>query len=186
MSRAERAIPITQKPISYGPHCTLHYMCVATKEDFLSSVDEVVQWINDGPILLAPTATTPQNQNVTYPPHARLLAPVPPRRPPSTTTETYTKTQRLHTLSRPEPTREPRVPSTVPAPTGEPSRVPSTDHLPESISLPSGAPTPAPTRTSSRIKAPRDFLQPKLKGKVYSMLEKRLIPRKQRVPVTLI
>jgi hypothetical protein len=175
MSRAERAIPITQQPISYGPGCTLHYTCVATKEDFFSSVDEVIQWINDGPILLAPTLTTHDNPNVTCPSHAR-----------GTTTETHTETRRIHMLG-PEPSGEPPlVPSMVPAPTGKPSRVPCTDHIPESITHPLGASTPASARMSSRTKAPRDFLQPKLKGKVYSMLEKRLLLRKQRVSVTLI
>jgi hypothetical protein len=62
-SRAERAIPITDKPISYGPHFTLYYTCVNMKAEHFSSVDEVVQWIQEGPILLPPSSAPPDNPN---------------------------------------------------------------------------------------------------------------------------
>jgi hypothetical protein len=46
-------------------------------------------------------------------------------------------------------------------------------------------PTITAPRTSSRTRAPRDFLKPTHKGKVYSVLNQRSLSGKQRVPVTL-
>jgi hypothetical protein len=42
-----------------------------------------------------------------------------------------------------------------------------------------------PQRNSSRVPVPRDLLKPTHRGKVYSSLDQRIYPRKQRVPVTL-
>ncbi len=58
-------------PIVLGHHHTLYYQCVSSKEEYFSSVEEVSQWISNGPILQPPCAHVPANTNVTAPPYNR-------------------------------------------------------------------------------------------------------------------
>ena len=53
-SRAQRAQPTTDRPIALGSHHTLYYQSVTTKEQYHSSVDEIMQWIRNGPVLQLP------------------------------------------------------------------------------------------------------------------------------------
>jgi len=78
-SRAQRlAMTPTNKPISLGAHHTLYYQCVQTKEEFYSSVDEVSQWIQRGPLLRPPVDSAPTNLHVTSPPFWKVSsAPTP-------------------------------------------------------------------------------------------------------------
>jgi hypothetical protein len=59
-SRAQRlALDQTDKPIALGLHHTLYYKCVQTREEFYSSVDEITQWIQNGPLLQPPAEAEP-------------------------------------------------------------------------------------------------------------------------------
>jgi hypothetical protein len=147
--------------------------------EHFSSVDEVVQWIQEGPILQLPSSAPPDNPNVTCPPYAPLVPTAPPRRALDTTTESQTEVQRVNTA--------------VPRHIENPACTSNTNHLPddtlnqqEAILQPHQVvPTILAPRTSSRTRAPRDFLKPTHKGKVYSVLKQRSLSGKQRVPVTL-
>jgi hypothetical protein len=55
------------KPIAIGAHHTLYYRCVQSKEEFYSSVDEIVQWISTGPLLQPPTAKPRPHLHITTP-----------------------------------------------------------------------------------------------------------------------
>jgi hypothetical protein len=67
-SRAQlRAHYNGDKPIAMGAHYTLYYKCVQSKEEFYSSVDEIVQWISTGPLLQPPTADPRPHLHITTP-----------------------------------------------------------------------------------------------------------------------
>ena len=70
-SRAHTIVPNTNKPIALGSHHTLYYQCANTAEEFFSSVDDVAQWIQSGPILQPPLLSQQSNNNhVSSPPCA--------------------------------------------------------------------------------------------------------------------
>ena len=170
-SRAQRNVTTTDKPISYGPHFTLYYTCLATKEEHYSSVDEVVQWIRDGPILIAPPQATPSSPNLTAPPYARpepydTTISVPAEDAAGPTHDVPSENQCTPPEATPRNCDDDTPPRIIPVPLVTPSGVP-------------------PQRKSSRVPVPRDLLKPTHKGKVYSSLDQRIYPRKQRVPVTL-
>jgi hypothetical protein len=66
-SRALRAVPNSDTPIPLASHHTLYYRCVASGEEYFSSLDEIVESIRTGPILQAPLNPGVGNPHVTSP-----------------------------------------------------------------------------------------------------------------------
>jgi hypothetical protein len=158
-SRANRQLATTDKPVATGTHYTLHYKCVLTGDEHYSSVDEVVQWINNGPILQPPTCPSDQNTHVSAPSYGPPL---------------------LHT-SIPAglpPTHKPVAGATPRSdqPIKEPPNTGATTSVPLHHDI---------TRQSTRKRVPRDLLQPTMKGKTYHTFESRQLRGKQRVPITM-
>ena len=167
----------TSPPIALGNHHTIYYQCVATKEEYFSSVEEVSQWISNGPILQPPCAHSPANTHVTAPPY-----------------------NRPHEDNHAPATNDPGPPAPAPnmlnrlGPTPEAAPIMASRSPTEKT--PPIMPDPAldTRRKSTRTPIPRNRLQPTHHGKVYqvgkakNILKKQRVfthlPGKQRVPIT--
>jgi hypothetical protein len=167
-NHSQNALANQDKPIALGYHFTLYYQCVATKEEFYSSVDEVVQWIQTGPILQPPSPKPHNNSNVSSPPYSR----------PQLSIHT--------TLVTTEPI--------LAQPLGPALQLPDIhDFNAANNALENLAPSPleppippdnsrllVAQRRSTRTPVPRDLLKPTHKSKVYNAFITRLLTRKQR------
>ena len=174
-SRALRSIPNADPAIPLGFHYTLYYKCVATNEEHFSSLDEICEWIRNGPILQPPSNHTSRSPYLTSPPYS-----VPAQDPPATNpyperAAPISSHQPLHTQGRSDSILRKSI--SIPEP-------PSASELPAPIAETSQLPT-EPRRQSTRKRLPRDLLKPQLHGKTYSALPSQQCPRKQRVPTTL-
>ena len=139
---------------------TLHYRCLNTQAEFYASVEQIANWIQDGPLLKAPVEDSNRAPAapVTYPPYApsRFEGDLPLSCPPTSLTS--------------------------PPATGQPHELPSAITAPEaSISPPNMIDTFMPRRSKRKRRAP-DFLRPKFHGKVYLATAATHLCRKQRVP----
>ncbi len=171
-SRAQTRVDLgVDKPIALGAHNTLYYTCVMTNDEYFSSIDEIKQWIRNGPVLQPPTVQITAHPNVTAPPYA---VPQEKRSPDAVSA----RAPQARTII---PTQEPNQ-DTVPS-TMQPSS--STPPLPSivepAVTIPEEPPL-SERRQSTRKRVPRDLLKPTHHGKAYSVSR---FPRKQRVPVLL-
>jgi hypothetical protein len=139
---------------------TLHYRCLHTQAEYISTVEQITLWIHDGPLLPrpfreeAPIPTAP----VTYPVYFRWN--------PSDS----------HTAHSGENPANPSHPHTL---TIAPTILPPACEEPVQASVT----LPEELRRSQRKRKAPDFLRPKFKGKVYVVLQPTRLPRKQRVPI---
>ena len=139
---------------------TLHYRCLQSQAEYISTVDQIAAWILDGPLLPKPVRepTPIPVAPVTYPAYY----------PADHTTLTNTPTP-APTLAHPTrtiPTIAPTIPTTI-------------DHIPIPTDLEADG---TALRRSKRIRKAPDFLRPKFHGKAYTAMPGTRLPRKQRVP----
>ena len=142
---------------------SVHYRCLATQAEHYSSVDRIVQWINDGPIL-QPPETAPVHLpavTVTYPAYSPVL--------PGSSIHVPTHAPERETDL--DTTQQTDTPTTITAITDGPTSIPA----------PSLDPA-RPLRRSTRKRKAPDFLKPKFKGKAYLTASKTHWTRKERVP----
>jgi hypothetical protein len=142
---------------------TLHYRCLKTQAEFYATVSQIVQWIDEGPLLPPPDldhATPISAAPVTYP----TFAPVHTQR------NTDTPASHAH--------------DGTPKPITHTDAIPSLASVDNEIEGPNlHAPAIELRRSLRKRKAP-DFLRPKFKGKAYTALHTSHLPRKERVPIT--
>ena len=136
---------------------TLHYRCLQTRSEFIATVTQIANWIQDGPIIPRPirTPTRPSAAPVTYPTYFPV---------------NHNDDPNAHTFPALPPAAESDVPTTIPSPHTH-TQGPTV-----------GLDTSQELRRSQRKRKAPDFLRPKFKGKVYTMLQSGRLPRKQRVP----
>ncbi len=140
----------------------LHYRCLNTHAEFYSTVEQIVQWIQEGPVLQKPVEE----------PIARPSAPV-----------TYPTYSSLRPRGDTPPVSKPPP---LPNPSHDMEHTATIDLTPDLING-----TDSPTvlqetmelRRSKRKRKAPDFLRPKFHGKVYAASSWDHLPRKQRVPV---
>ena len=182
-SRAQlHALSNGTKAIAIGNHHTLYYQCVKSREEFFSSVDEIVQWIATGPILQPPATNTRPSLHTTTPSYE------PEQDNPTSLHDPLRVLTQAPQDHPPLPDR--RHDETISAP---PSEVTPKQITPEAISQPQTtgeAERPVrlnieSRRTSTRKRVPRDLLRPTHHGKAYAVKEHDKLRRKQRVPITL-
>ena len=142
---------------------------MTSQEEYYSSVEEIVEWICDGPILQPPTQPSIPDSclPITIPSYVQ------PRDGPSLT---------LPVLPTPSLT-----PTTPAAPIGQPVPVAPVEPPQQSTAVPAPPSTAVPSRASSRKRKAIDFLKPLLHGKSYlaNTLESQTTKytQKQRVPL---
>ena len=157
--RAELRAMNGAKRIALGAHHTLYYVCVTSQEEYYSSVEEIVEWIRDGPILQPPSQPSVPDSclPITIPSYVQ------PRDGPSLTlpvlpTPSLTPTTPAAPIGQPVPV----APVAPPQPVGETTIGPETTVAP---APPSNA---VPSRASSRKRKAIDFLKPLLTREILS------------------
>jgi hypothetical protein len=138
---------------------TLHYRCLSTQGEHIATVDQIAQWIRDGPLLSPPSEEVGRDPSapVSYPMYA-------PYNISEDTSPEIPAVQRAPTA----PMHDPTIPPILPLNEDE-------------TALPRVSPATNPLRRSNRKRKAPDFLIPKLKGKVY-FASTATSTRKQRVP----
>jgi hypothetical protein len=139
---------------------SLHYRCLKTQGEFYSTIEQIVQWIDDGPLLLPPQPelSEPAAAPVTYP-HGLTIPHRDQPIPPSSSRINY----------GPQCKRSESSPIT-----------PSTTLDPDETTTATTNDLPTPLRRSQRKRKAPDFLRPKFKGKAYFTAAS--LTGKQRVP----
>jgi hypothetical protein len=175
-TRSERdqlRTPGAEPPIAAGLHYTLYYTQLLTQAEHLSSVTEILHWIQIGPIL--PPNVEDPNVNGT----------LPITTPPATA---------LLYVPMPQPTAAPAAESLPLTVTNSGPLVKSNEQMSDLNTIPvtkaaitppitSIASHPGLMRKSTRNRTTRDFLKPKFKGKAYNIGEQRVYNcKEQRVP----
>jgi hypothetical protein len=133
---------------------SLHYRCIATQGEYYSPIDQIVKWINDGPLLQPPKPdlSKPTVAPVTYP----------------------------HGLPMPSG-NQPRPSDLCTPPDTHPTMLPR-NHDSDETSAATSLDPPIPLRRSQRKRKVPDFLRPKFKGQAYFAASASHLTRKQRVP----
>ncbi len=138
------------------PTASLHYRCLASQAEFYSPVQQIEQWITEGPVLQKPetTDTRPMTVPVSYPIFAPIIKDV------------------GHTPDQSNPSQV--------APLIHEELV-SLDSVTPLIMEPTIV--EVGLRRSQRKRKAPDFLKPKFKGKAYLVNQRMQLPKKQRVPM---
>ncbi len=151
--------PIVDPDDKYRGEYTLHYRCLHTQAEYMSTVDQIVQWIKDAPPLPRPA------REVRLQPAAPVTYPVYSRWDPCDSHTTNAQDQAaIHHETTPA-----LAPPTIASVREKPIDV-------------TNAPLAELRRSQRKRKAP-EFLQPKFKGKAYAIIPPPRLPRKQRVPI---
>jgi hypothetical protein len=176
-TRAERnqqSLPESEPTLPTGAHYTLFYRQKLTNAEHVSSITEILHWIKIGPILQPPpTATSDSIHGI--PTLSQATDDI-----PAANTRQIETTQQDVTQGTDIPTK----PTTPPVPdTNEIlAQIANEDSIPIADTPISENSSIEATRTSTRTRTKRDFLQPKFHGKVYNVREKSShTPGKQRV-----
>jgi hypothetical protein len=164
--------------IAVGTHYTLYYQCTANGEEHYSSVDEILQWIKQGPILQPPAITNHDASHISAPPYAYPITVMPPQisNRPDVGPQRLTQPE-PPTIQHDQQQQEPSVSEHITTPNDTLELQNTT--APKVKSRPNQH---QGTRVSTRPRALRDFLKPTHHGKAYHTGAFTNSPRKQRVP----
>jgi len=156
----------------------LYYHQTLTDAEHISSITEILYWIKNGPTLQPPTATILDPiHNIPVLPEATAM---PPHDIPAANTQQFETTQQ-HV---PRDTEIPTGPTTSPVPDAHEilAQIANDESIPIADTLISENSSTEATRTSTRTRTKRDFLQLKFHGKVYNVRNKSSPPpENQRV-----
>ncbi len=173
VERDQLRTPGAEPQISTGLHYTLYYNQLLTQTEYLSSVTEILNWIQIGPIL-PPHVEDPNIRGtlpITTPPATALLY-VPMTQP--------TAVSEAEIMPRAVTNSEPIVNTIGPPSDLNTINVTNATTTPPSTLQSSG---PGLMHKSTRTKTRRNFLTPKFQGKAYNIGKQRMYNSKeQRVP----
>jgi hypothetical protein len=167
--RDQLRTPGAEPPIPAGLHYTLYYTQLLTQTEYLSSVTEILNWIQIGPVL--PPNVEDPNAPMTQPPATTLL--YVPMTQPTAVSETE---------SLPLAVTDSGPLVNISEQMSDLNTIPETNATttPPIISQASG---PGLMRKSTRTRTIRDFLKPEFQGKAYHIGKQRVYNYKeQRVP----
>jgi hypothetical protein len=172
-TRAERNqqnLPGSEPTIPTGAYYTLSYRQKLTDVEHISSITEILHWIKNGSILQPPTATELDSiYNLPIPVSPQATA-RPPHNNPAVITQQFETTQQDMSHDTEILTR----PTTSPVPDENDilAQIANEESIPIADALISNNSSIEATRTSTRTKTKRDFLQPKFHEKVYNVRNK--------------
>jgi hypothetical protein len=174
-TRAERHqqnLPGSDPTIPTGAHYTLFYRQKLTDAEHVSSITDILYWIKNGPILQPPITTTSDSIH-DIPALSQAIA-TPPHNIPAANTPQFETTQHNASLDMEIPTES----TTSPVPDANEilAQIANEESIPIADTLISENSSTEATRTSTRTRTKRDFLQPKFHGKVYNVRNKSSHP----------
>ncbi len=166
-TRAERNqqnLPGSEPTIPTGAHYTLFYRQKQTDAEHISSITEILHWIKNGPILQPPMTTgLDPTYDLPIPVSPQAIA-MPPHDNPAAITQQFETTQQDMSHDREIPTGP--TTSQVADANEILVQIANEDSIPIADTLISNNSLLEATRTSTRTKTKRDFLQPKFHGEV--------------------